>query len=116
MKVLGLREGLTDQARSYDFAVHRDQAAIRLSRENDFRQAGHHGRIEKAGKNREDDHQAQTGSKFFEHDYSFTLDAAQPESGKWHDDSAKAVNEQIAREHLTGANRFVLNAAKGQRN
>src|ERR1019366_4343291 len=40
----------------------------------------------------------------------------QPNAGKRHNDPAKTIDQQVAREHLAGADRLVLHAAEGQWN
>src|SRR5207245_7326193 len=68
MKIFGFCERLPDQARAHNLAIHGDQAALRLPRKNRFREAGHHSRIQQASENCEKYGQAQSGSKFFQHD------------------------------------------------
>src|SRR4029077_16463239 len=107
MKIFRLREWLADQAGSDNLSIDGDQAALRLLWKNDLRDAGHHHRIDDAGENRENNRQAQSGSKFFEHDLTPLREMQcdqdlvdQPNSGKWHDDPTQAINKQVARQHL----------------
>src|ERR1700719_2631533 len=68
MKIFRLGEWLANQTRFGHLSIDRDQAALRLPRENRFRETGHHDGIDDAGENRENNRQAQSRSKFFEHD------------------------------------------------
>src|SRR5258708_3222103 len=40
----------------------------------------------------------------------------QPDSGKWHDDAAETIDQEIAREHLASTDGFVLHTPERQRN
>src|SRR5580692_8574131 len=68
MKIFRLCKWLADQARSDNLSIDGDQAALRLLRENHLRETGHDHGIDDAGENHENDRQAQSRSKFFEHD------------------------------------------------
>src|ERR1700730_1490663 len=67
MNIFGLCECLSYETRAYSLSVNSDQAAVRLPRENQLGHTGHHGRIEQSGKNRENQRQTKSRSKFFKH-------------------------------------------------
>ena len=59
MKIVVALEVLPDQGRADDGAVLLDQAAVRLTRKRDLRNAGHRERIDEAGQRAEEQEQTQ---------------------------------------------------------
>ena len=111
MEIFGAGEVLADQLRADHLAVLLDQAAVRLMRKEQLRDARHRQRIGDAGDQRHDDDHQDGGTNAVSCHCDASLDEAdggddhvdQLDADERHDDAAEAVDQQIAAQQRRGA-------------